>query len=257
MQLDETTDLTASPAESKLHRLELQRLSSLTDEEDSLDDAEHAHLNDPPHDHPPKIGSSTSNPSPSPARHANAPSHTPATRTSTRVATRTRRLSTSSHGAHSDSSSDSYHTSRSHTHDSAGTKRRWTADEDARLVALLQEVPALPWPAIAGHLPGRSEGSCVSRWQNHLSRVVRQSERDAGRKASGIASAHSHGKLNTASRRRWSEEEDAELVGLAMSHPALSWEEVAERMEGRSTASCMGKFSLLEGQTGVHQADEI
>ncbi len=234
-QTTHTTNSTNSTTRStgtKRPRPDLQHLSSLTDEEDFNDDDEGDRPQDDHH-------TNHASPSNSTQPHPVAPAPT---RASNRVATRNRRFSASSHGAHSDSSSDSHRTSRSHSNtDTAGSKRRWTPDEDARLVELLQRVPALPWPAISDALPGRSEGSCVSRWQNHLSREVRQSERAAGHKLSGIASAHSHGKLGTTSRRRWTEEEDDELVGWAMHIPALSWDEVAERMEGRSTASCMGE----------------
>lgn len=62
----------------------------------------------------------------------------------------------------------------------SSSKARWREAEDRLLVSLIRAVPPLSWAEISSSFEGRSEASCVSRWQNHLSPVVREQERQAG-----------------------------------------------------------------------------
>ncbi|KAI5479592.1 integral membrane protein, glucose receptor Git3 [Pseudohyphozyma bogoriensis] len=49
-----------------------------------------------------------------------------------------------------------------------GSKTRWTKDEDAELLRIIQDSPTLSWDDIAAKLPGRNASGCAMRWYNFV-----------------------------------------------------------------------------------------
>lgn len=112
----------------------------------------------------------------------------------------------------------------------AGTKRKplaykrasptyWTAEEDAKLVALVRRLTnndlsrpiKVSWTALAAMMRGRSCKQCRERWFCHLDPALAQ---DA-----------------------WSAEEDAALVAMVAVHGAC-WAKISEHMKNRSDMAC-------------------
>mmetsp|Transcript_7761 Transcript_7761/g.11734 ORF Transcript_7761/g.11734 Transcript_7761/m.11734 type:complete len:256 (-) Transcript_7761:158-925(-) len=53
-------------------------------------------------------------------------------------------------------------------------KRSWTAEEDGRLLTLVEKHGARRWSVIASQLPGRIGKQCRERWHNHLNPSVKK-----------------------------------------------------------------------------------
>lgn len=102
--------------------------------------------------------------------------------------------------------------------DDKGTKRPWTAEEDAEVVRLVAKHGPKGWSTIAAHIPHRVGKQCRERWQNHLDPSV--------------------------SKAPWSAEEEAELLRL---HKEIGnkWVEIANRMPGRTDSSVKNQFHKL------------
>ena len=54
-------------------------------------------------------------------------------------------------------------------------KGAWTAEEDAKIIELVEDLSAKKWTSIASHLPGRNGKQCRERWHNHLNPSVLKS----------------------------------------------------------------------------------
>eukprot|EP00171_Calliarthron_tuberculosum_P006545 IDg6545t1 len=89
----------------------------------------------------------------------------------------------------------------------ASTRGPWKADEDARLLKLVQNFGPRSWAAIAVALQGRSGKQCRERWLNHLNPDIKKSA--------------------------WTEEEDSQLLNLHRRY-GNSWAKIAKEMPGRT-----------------------
>ena len=53
-------------------------------------------------------------------------------------------------------------------------RRKWSADEDRKLTALVEKYGAKNWRIIASHLHGRLPKQCRERWINHVDPHIRK-----------------------------------------------------------------------------------
>ena len=118
--------------------------------------------------------------------------------------------------------------------------RRWSPEEDARLVRavnaepglLLGEPPAEPaegsaqgvgdpaerlWACVAAGMPRRSAAECKQRWTNKLDPSL--------------------------VKGTWTHDEDARLCDLVAAHGTSNWSLIAERMPGRLGKQCRERWS--------------
>ena len=78
-------------------------------------------------------------------------------------------------------------------------KHTWTAEEDAKLLALVQQAHGkVRWSVAGAHMEGRSGKQCRERWHNHLSPDVNKSEWNVEQERAVVEAVHLYG-------TRWSE----------------------------------------------------
>ena len=92
----------------------------------------------------------------------------------------------------------------------------WTKDDDEKLKTLVEEHGSKNWDIIAKKMPGRSEQSCVSRWQKVLKPQLVKGP--------------------------WTEEEDKKLMELVKEVGAKRWTHIAGELPGRNGKQCRERW---------------
>ena len=132
-------------------------------------------------------------------------------------------------------------------------KGPWTADEDCRLVELIQQYGVRRWSFLATqHHTGRLGKQCRERWYNHLDPVINKgpwtrAEDDAvmaayeemGSKWARIAKAVGNGRTDNAIKNRWNSMLRRVVKG-EIARPSYADEETKEE-EGQATPSTGGR----------------
>ncbi|BEI80522.1 hypothetical protein CcaverHIS002_0110510 [Cutaneotrichosporon cavernicola] len=150
-------------------------------------------------------------------------------------------------------------------------RRRWTADEDARLIAAVnkygsQRGPGSQWSKISAGLSGRTNKDCRKRWFHSLDPRVRKGRwspdeddllrklyaelgpqwkaialRIPGRKDDQVSKRWRDVLApELTSKKPWSDEEDALLLAL-LEEKGPKWTSIAEQLPGRSPIACRNR----------------
>ncbi|GMK57629.1 hypothetical protein CspeluHIS016_0404630 [Cutaneotrichosporon spelunceum] len=150
-------------------------------------------------------------------------------------------------------------------------RRRWTADEDARLIAAVnkygsQRGPGSQWSKISVGLPGRTNKDCRKRWFHSLDPRVRKGRwspdeddllrklyaelgpqwkaialRIPGRKDDQVSKRWRDVLApELTSKKPWSEDEDRLLLQL-LEEKGPKWTSIAEQLPGRSPIACRNR----------------
>lgn len=94
-------------------------------------------------------------------------------------------------------------------------RRAWTAQEDAELIAKIEQFGDNKWGAVVAFFPGRSRKQCQERWRHHL-----------------------HPSVN---KLDWSPEEDALMFEL-YAELGSKWSQIAARLRGRTDNAVKNRF---------------
>jgi hypothetical protein len=102
---------------------------------------------------------------------------------------------------------------------SRAPRRCWKPEEDAELIAAIKKHGNADWVAVAVGVPGRRNIQCRQRWLTNLDHI---SDRPAG--------------------KRWTAEEDAELIAAVKKHGDANWVAAAAGVSGRTNNQCRERW---------------
>jgi hypothetical protein len=99
----------------------------------------------------------------------------------------------------------------------AGSKGRWTVDEDIMLKHAVQTRGSKSWVAVSALVPGRTKGQCRNRWRDVLKPSITLTARRRG---------------------KWAVDEDLRLKNSVEMHGGKDWAAIAELVLGRTKKQC-------------------
>ena len=97
-----------------------------------------------------------------------------------------------------------------------GSKAKWTAEEDSRLAALVDQFHAKNWKKIAERMEGRTDVQCLHRWQKVLNPDLVKGP--------------------------WTKEEDRTVIELVSQHGPKKWSLIASHLPGRIGKQCRERW---------------
>jgi hypothetical protein len=121
---------------------------------------------------------------------------------------------------------------------------KWTIDEDKKLKDGVREHGGKNWKAIALLVPGRTDQQCVKRWSDALDPSIGRA---------------------TASKGKWTADEDKQLKDAFRAHGGKNWEEIAALVPDRTKIQCANRWhNILDpgigratARAGRWTADEV
>eukprot|EP00808_Paulinella_micropora_P018750 g21833.t1 len=149
---------------------------------------------------------------------------------------------------------------------------KWSAEEDAKLTQLVEELGTSNWMEVSWHMPGRSDQQCLNRWCKSLDPTLRSGRwteqedirlqlavKAYGTRAWSKIQRHLQARSDTKCRERfvnvldpkvdksdWSREEDTRLLDLVQQHRQGNWKAVAKDMGGtRTDNACKRRWQKL------------
>jgi hypothetical protein len=99
------------------------------------------------------------------------------------------------------------------------TREKFTPEEDQRLSAVVREIGAEQWNAVADRMPGRNVRQCRDRWLNFLSPEV--------------------------ANEPWTAADDAMLVEWFCRF-GPTWRRIARELHGRSEVSVKNRWQVIQ-----------
>jgi hypothetical protein len=109
-------------------------------------------------------------------------------------------------------------------------KKKWTAGEDALLLAAIRELGALNWSQVSVRVPGRSGKQCRERWLDKLSPDV--------------------------ARDDWSPDEDAALI-RRQAELGNAWSKIRDALPRRSVGAIKNRWNWLSRRDVPNHAEEF
>ncbi|CAK1363454.1 hypothetical protein CB0940_04485 [Cercospora beticola] len=126
---------------------------------------------------------------------------------------------------------------------------KWSTEDDALLIRL-KEYDRLSWVAIAQHFPPRSVQNVQKNYSSKLK------GKDCPGRVLFNARLQSNEYPNMSPDVQWTAQQDEDLLAYR-EDDELEWEEIAERLPGRSPDAVQRRYELLAGdKTDMHDAVE-
>lgn len=101
------------------------------------------------------------------------------------------------------------------------TPKRWTKEEDSKLIVAVQNYGTENWPAVAQYVGGgRTRSQCSQRWNRGLDPRI--------------------------SKCNWSQEEETKLLEKVKLFGSKAWTRIAQEMGNRSDVQCRFRYKFLQ-----------